>query len=162
MWIQYSLVDVRNLDIIEKKNFDVETDVKVHKLIMVQWQELIKHNEYLGVAPKEISVLIRWAISHSLGARIYIKTGFNYAREIGYTGVPQIYEYLLSESQPSIRGTTKWVDFIICLIRVVEKLTGRRNLGSLLPCRSVTYMEQIEWLIKFYLRFYNSKSDEWE
>lgn len=72
MWIQYSLVDVRNLDIIEKKNFDVETDVKVHKLIMAQWQELIKHNEYLGVAPKEISVLIRWAISHSLGARIYI------------------------------------------------------------------------------------------
>lgn len=59
MWIQYSLVDVRNLDIIEKKNFDVETDVKVHKLIMAQWQELIKHNEYLGVAPKEISVLIR-------------------------------------------------------------------------------------------------------
>ena len=52
--------------------------------------------------------------------------------------------------------------FYICLIRVVEKLTGRRNLGSLLPCRSVTYMEQIEWLIKFYLRFYNSKSDEWE
>lgn len=78
MWIQYSLVDVRNLDIIEKKNFDVETDVKVHKLIMAQWQELIKHNEYLGVAPKEISVLIRWAISHSLGVRIYIKTGFNY------------------------------------------------------------------------------------
>lgn len=33
MWIQYSLVDVRNLDIIEKKNFDVETDVKVHKTI---------------------------------------------------------------------------------------------------------------------------------
>lgn len=161
MWIQYSLVDVRNLDIIEKKNFDVETDVKVHKLIMAQWQELIKHNKYLGVDPKEISVLIRWAISHSLGVRIYIKTGFN-AREIGYTGVPQIYEYLLSEPQPSIRGTTKWVDFIICLIRVVEKLTGRRNLGSLLPCRSATYMEQIEWLIKFYLRFYNSKSDEWE
>lgn len=126
MWIQYSLVDVRNLDIIEKKNFDVETDVKVRKLIMAQWQELIKHNEYL-------SVLIRWAISHSLGVRIYIKTGFNYAREIGYTGVPQIYEYLLSEPQPSIRGATKWVDFIICLIRVVEKLTGRRNLGSLLP-----------------------------
>ena len=162
MWIQYSLVDVRNLDIIEKKNFDVETDVKVHKLIMAQWQELIKHNEYLGVAPKEISVLIRSAISYSLGRRVCIKTGFNYSREIGYTGVPQIYEYLLGEPQPSIRGTTKWVDFIICLIRVVEKLTGRRNLGSLLPCRSVTYMEQIEWLIKFYLRFYNSKSDEWE
>lgn len=122
MWIQYSLVDVRNLDIIEKKNFDVETDVKVHKLIMVQWQELIKHNEYLGVDLKEIFVLIRWAISHSLGARIYTKTGFNYVREIGYTGVPQIYKYLLSESQPSIRGTTKWVDFIICLIRVVETL----------------------------------------
>lgn len=160
MWIQYSLVDVRNLDIIEKKNFDVETDVKVHKLIMAQWQELIKHNEYLGVKPEEISVLLRRAIS--LGRRIDIKTGFKYTREIGYTGVPQIYEYLLSEPQPSIRGTIKWVDFIICLIRVVEKLTGRRNLGSLLPCRSATYMEQIEWLIKFYLRFYNSKSDEWE
>ena len=39
---------------------------------MTQWQELIKHNEYLGVDPKEISVLIRWAISHSLGVRIYI------------------------------------------------------------------------------------------
>lgn len=39
---------------------------------MAQWQELIKHNEYLGVDPKEISVLIRWAISHSLGVRIYI------------------------------------------------------------------------------------------
>ena len=162
MWIQYSLVDVRNLDIIEKKNFDVETDVKVHKLIMTQWQELIKHNEYLGVKPEEISVLLRWKISHSLDRRIDIKTGFEYTREIGYTGVPRIYEYLLDETQPSIRGTTKWADFIICLIRVVEKLTGRRNLGSLLPCRSVTYMEQIEWLIKFYLRFYNSKSDEWE
>lgn len=159
MWIQYSLVDVRNLDIIEKKNFDVETDVKMHKLIMTQWQELIKHNEYLGVKPEEISVLLRWAIS--LGRRIDIKTGFKYTREIGYTGVPQIYEYLLDATQPSVRAV-KWVDFIICLIRVVEKLTGRRNLGSLLPCRSVTYMEQIEWLIKFYLRFYNSKSDEWE
>lgn len=162
MWIQYSLVDVRNLDIIEKKNFDVETDVKVHKLIMTQWQELIKHNEYLWVTSKEISVLIRSAISYSLGRRVCIKTGFNYSGEIGYTGVPQIYEYLLSVSQSSIRGATKWVDFIICLIRVVEKLTGRRNLGSLLPCRSATYREQIEWLIKFYLRFYNSKSDEWE
>ena len=160
MWIQYNLVDVRNLDTIEKEYYDVETDVKMHKLIMNQWQELIKHNEYLGVKPEEISVLLRRAIS--LGRRIDIKTGFKYTREIGYTGVPQIYEYLLGEPQPSIRGTTKWVDFIICLIRVVEKLTGRRNLGSLLPCRSVTYMEQIEWLIKFYLRFYNSKSDEWE
>lgn len=159
MWIQYSLVDVRNLDIIEKKNFDVETDVKVHKLIMTQWQELIKHNEYLGVKPEEISVLLRWAIS--LGRRIDIKTGFKYTREIGYTGVPQIYEYLLDETQPSVRAV-KWVDFIICLIRVVEKLTGRINLGSLLPCRSATYAEQIEWLIKFYLRFYNSKNDEWE
>jgi hypothetical protein len=71
MWIQYSLVDVRNLDIIEKKNFDVETDVKAHKLIMAQWQELIKHNEYLGVDPKEISVLIRWAISHSFIKILY-------------------------------------------------------------------------------------------
>lgn len=159
MWIQYSLVDVRNLDIIEKKNFDVETDVKVHKLIMVQWQELIKHNEYLGVKPEEISVLLRWAIS--LGRRIDIKTGFKYTREIGYTGVPQIYEYLLDETQPSVRAV-KWVDFIICLIRVVEKLTGRINLGSLLPCRSATYAEQIEWLIKFYFRFYSSRSDEWE
>lgn len=126
---------------------------------MNQWQELIKHNEYLGVTPKEISVLLRWAIS--LGRRIDIKTGFKYTREIGYTGVPQIYEYLLDETQPSVRAV-KWVDFIICLIRVVEKLTGRRNLGSLLPCRSATYREQIEWLIKFYLRFYNSRSDEWE
>ena len=131
----------------------------MHKLIMNQWQELIKHNEYLGVTPKEISVLLRWAIS--LGRRIDIKTGFKYTREIGYTGVPQIYEYLLDETQPSVRAV-KWVDFIICLIRVVEKLTGRRNLGSLLPCRSATYREQIEWLIKFYLRFYNSRSDEWE
>lgn len=106
MWIQYSLVGVRNLDIIEKKNFDVETDVKVHKLIMAQWQELIKHNEYLGVKPEEISVLLRWAIS--LGRRIDIKTGFKYTREIGYTGVPQIYEYLLGESQPSIRGAVKY------------------------------------------------------
>lgn len=162
MWIQYNLVDVRNLDTIEKKYYGIETDVKMHKLIMTQWQELIKHNEYLGVKPEEISVLLRGTISHSLGSRIDIKTGFEYTREIGYTGVPRIYEYLLDETQPSIRGTTKWVDFIICLIRVVEKLTGRRNLGSLLPCRSVTYMEQIEWLIKFYLRFYNSKSDEWE
>lgn len=161
MWIQYSLVDVRNLDTIEKEYYDVETDVKMHKLIMNQWQELIKHNEYLGVKPEEISVLIRWAISYSLGRRIYIKTGFNYTREIGYTGVPQIYEYLLDETQPSIRAV-KWVDFIICLIRVVEKLTGRINLGSLLPCRSATYAEQIEWLIKFYFRFYSSRSDEWE
>ena len=160
MWIQYNLVDVRNLDTIEKEYYDVETDVKMHKLIMNQWQELIKHNEYLGVKPEEISVLLRWAIS--LGRRIDIKTGFKYTREIGYTGVPQIYEYLLNETQPSIRGTTKWVDFIICLIRVVEKLTGRRNLGSLLPCRSATYREQIEWLIKFYFRFYSSRSDEWE
>lgn len=90
MWIQYSLVDVRNLDIIEKKNFDVETDVKVHKLIMAQWQELIKHNEYLGVPPKEISVLIRWAISYSLGRRIYIKTGFNYARETCFLAGQQL------------------------------------------------------------------------
>lgn len=159
MWIQYCLVGVRNLDTIEKKYYDIETDVKMHKLIMTQWQELIKHNEYLGVKPEEISVLLRWAIS--LGRGIDIKTGFKYTREIGYTGVPQIYEYLLDATQPSVRAV-KWVDFIICLIRVVEKLTGRRNLGSLLPCRSVTYMEQIEWLIKFYLRFYNSKSDEWE
>lgn len=159
MWIQYNLVDVRNLDTIEKEYYDVETDVKMHKLIMNQWQELIKHNEYLGVKPEEISVLLRWAIS--LGRRIDIKTGFKYTREIGYTGVPQIYEYLLDETQPSVRAV-KWVDFIICLIRVVEKLTGRRNLGSLLPCRSATYREQIEWLIKFYLRFYNSRSDEWE
>ncbi len=159
MWIQYCLVGVRNLDTIEKKYYGIETDVKMHKLIMTQWQELIKHNEYLGVKPEEISVLLRWAIS--LGRRIDIKTGFKYTREIGYTGVPQIYEYLLDATQPSVRAV-KWVDFIICLIRVVEKLTGRRNLGSLLPCRSVTYMEQIEWLIKFYLRFYNSKSDEWE
>lgn len=72
MWIQYNLVDVRNLDTIEKEYYDVETDVKMHKLIMNQWQELIKHNEYLGVTPKEISVLIRWAISYSLGRRIYI------------------------------------------------------------------------------------------
>lgn len=57
MWIQYNLVDVRNLDTIEKEYYDVETDVKMHKLIMNQWQELIKHNEYLGVTPKEISVL---------------------------------------------------------------------------------------------------------
>ena len=161
MWIQYCLVGVRNLDTIEKEYYDVETDVKMHKLIMNQWQELIKHNEYLGVTPKEISVLIRRAISYSLGRRIYIKTGFNYTREIGYTGVPQIYEYLLDETQSSVRAV-KWVDFIICLIRVVEKLTGRINLGSLLPCRSATYREQIEWLIKFYLRFYNSRSDEWE
>ena len=49
MWIQYNLVDVRNLDTIEKEYYDVETDVKMHKLIMNQWQELIKHNEYLGV-----------------------------------------------------------------------------------------------------------------
>lgn len=162
MWIQYCLVGVRNLDTIEKKYYGIETDVKMHKLIMTQWQELIKHNEYLGVKPEEISVLLRWTISHSLGRRIDIKTGFEYTREIGYTGVPRIYEYLLDETQPSIRGTTKWVDFIICLIRVVEKLTGRINLGSLLPCRSATYMEQIEWLIKFYFRFYSSRSDEWE
>lgn len=126
---------------------------------MTQWQELIKHNEYLGVKPEEISVLLRWAIS--LGRRIDIKTGFKYTREIGYTGVPQIYEYLLDATQPSVRAV-KWVDFIICLTRVVEKLTGRINLGSLLPCRSTTYVEQIEWLIKFYFRFYNSRSDEWE
>ena len=126
----------------------------MHKLIMTQWQELIKHNEYLGVKPEEISVLLRWTIS--LGRRIDIKTGFEYTREIGYTGVPQIYEYLLDAPQPSVRAV-KWVDFIICLVRVVEKLTGRINLGSLLPCRSTTYVEQIEWLIKFYLRFYNSK-----
>ena len=126
---------------------------------MTQWKELIKHNEYLGVKPEEISVLLRWAIS--LGRRIDIKTGFKYTREIGYTGVPQIYEYLLDETQPSVRAV-KWVDFIICLIRVVEKLTGRINLGSLLPCRSATYAEQIEWLIKFYFRFYSSRSDEWE
>lgn len=131
----------------------------MHKLIMTQWQELIKHNEYSGVKPEEISVLLRWAIS--LGRRIDIKTGFKYTREIGYTGVPQIYEYLLDETQPSVRAV-KWVDFIICLIRVVEKLTGRINLGSLLPCRSATYAEQIEWLIKFYFRFYSSRSDEWE
>lgn len=131
----------------------------MHKLIMTQWKELIKHNEYLGVKPEEISVLLRWAIS--LGRRIDIKTGFKYTREIGYTGVPQIYEYLLDETQPSVRAV-KWVDFIICLIRVVEKLTGRINLGSLLPCRSATYAEQIEWLIKFYFRFYSSRSDEWE
>lgn len=131
----------------------------MHKLIMTQWQELIKHNEYLGVKPEEISVLLRWAIS--LGRRIDIKTGFKYTREIGYTGVPQIYEYLLDETQPSVRAV-KWVDFIICLIRVVEKLTGRINLGSLLPCRSATYAEQIEWLIKFYFIFYSSRSDEWE
>lgn len=126
---------------------------------MTQWKELIKHNEYLGVKPEEISVLLRWAIS--LGRRIDIKTGFKYTREIGYTGVPQIYEYLLDETQPSVRAV-KWVDFIICLIRVVEKLTGRINLGSLLPCRSAIYAEQIEWLIKFYFRFYSSRSDEWE
>lgn len=159
MWIQYCLVGVRNLDTIEKKYYGIETDVKMHKLIMTQWQELIKHNEYLGVKPEEISVLLRGAIS--LGRRIDIKTGFKYTREIGYTGVPQIYEYLLDATQPSVRAV-KWVDFIICLTRVVGKLTGRINLGSLLPCRATTYVEQIEWLIKFYFRFYNSRSDEWE
>ena len=77
MWIQYCLVGVRNLDTIEKKYYGIETDVKMHKLIMTQWQELIKHNEYLGVKPEEISVLLRWTISHSLGRRIDIKTGMS-------------------------------------------------------------------------------------
>ena len=122
MWIQYCLVGVRNLDTIEKKYYGIETDVKMHKLIMTQWQELIKHNEYLGVKPEEISVLLRWAIS--LGRRIDIKTGFKYTREIGYTGVPQIYEYLLDETQPSVRAV-KWVDFIICLIRISNELWRR-------------------------------------
>lgn len=30
MWIQYNLVDVRNLDTIEKEYYDVETDVKMN------------------------------------------------------------------------------------------------------------------------------------
>lgn len=169
MWIEYSApLETRPLDRMLSERYSLERDVRIHNLIMAQWRELITHNEYLGVALEEVCIILR--NTHHLAscnfwlsqALLSTMTGFAYKGIVGYTGVAKYSVYKLINVLDGRQGSIKWTDFIICLIRSIEKLTGAENLADKVPCRHFNYVQQIKWLMKFYLEYYKNKDSEWE